>query len=225
MRITLLVLLIPCLILGQMLSGSLTLPVYDTRPIGIADGDSITFGYGLLTDQSYPRVGWQILPVLNGQIIDVAIDGSTTDNVIARIPTTVQPLPAMYPHAANLTYWLMIGTNDIRANSRSAAYVYANIQTICSTVKGYGFNNVVVSTILPWEAGTSEAVRLALNTLIRNGGSCTYTVADTGSDPTMGQVASPMNTTYYFDQLHPTAVGDVLIATTYFRSALQGLGF
>ena len=112
-------------------------------------------------------------------------------------------------------YSIMVGTNDITQGVADAT-IYANIQSICSAVVSQGAN-VVVFTLLPSAfvppTGTFETHRQAINTLIRNGGTCPYVVADAGNDATIGQAGQNSNTTYYTDGTHPTAAGMAIIAT------------
>jgi lysophospholipase L1-like esterase len=150
---------------------------------------------------------------------NTAVPGSTTATVLSRITTDTAQLTAWAQWTGTpRVYSLMVGTND----SFNSVY-YSDIQSICSSVTGTGASMIVL-TNLPSTTGT-EVSRQAWNTLIRNGGSCSYTVADVGNDSTIGQAGQNANLTYYqSDGIHPTAAGDAIIAT-YLKTALTGLGF
>jgi len=144
--------------------------------------------------------------------------------VLSGLSTFVQPLTiGNTPYLT--TYSIMIGTNDLGLGI-SPSTTYANIQSICSTVRSYGVANVAVFTILPASPYGSESQRQVLNGLIRSGGACLYTILDVGNDLTIGQAGQNANPTYYqSDMIHPTAAGDTIIGVNYYLPFLQYLKF
>lgn len=191
----------------------------------IADGDSITAGLNITPSSNwYPNQGTDPLTELH-DLFNVAVPGAESFQTVLRIPTSVGPTLVNY-NSSLLAYSLMIGTNDI-GHGITPATVYANIQSACASVKSYNPSvHVIVFTVLPAAPYGSEVDRQNLNSLIRSGGSCTYSVADVGNDSTIGQVGQNSNLTYYQpDGIHPTAAGDAIIGLNYLLPALQALGF
>jgi lysophospholipase L1-like esterase len=176
--------------------------------------------------QYYPEVSAQGFGGDFARFSNTGSSGAQTSTVASRESSDIALLNA---GVAPLAYSLMIGTNDIAANTADAT-IYSNIQGICSAIKaGVPTANVVVFTLLPanfsTSTGTFETHRQAVNTLIRNGGSCTYTVADVGADSSMGQAGQNTSTRYYFsDGIHPTIAGEAIISS-YLNAALISLGF
>ena len=154
-------------------------------------------------------------------LIDAAVSAYQTSNIITHLPTAVKP---PIQSVTKGYYSILIGLNDYWLSGSSAATIYANIQTICSTVSGYSSSpSVIVFTELPAAVSGWETVRQSLNTLIRNGGSCPYTVADVGNDATIGQAGENTNLTYYnSDQIHPNNAGSLIIGT-YLTAALKSI--
>lgn len=178
--------------------------------------------------ETYPYVAWGSFNGTWVNIKDAAVGGSTTVDVQNRLTADKATLNT---YADKKVYSLMIGTNDIRnPNNTADATIYANIQATCnSIVTAIPTATVIVFTILPssytTSSGTFESHRQAVNTLIRNGGTCPYVVADTGSDPTIGLVGQNVAPYYQGDGVHLTALGESLIASTYLRPALVALGY
>ena len=190
----------------------------------MSDGDSITNGQGLNElGQRYPSQA-EVPLSINDSFANVAVNGATSANVIGHLSTAVTPqLTSWASTNGPVIYTLMIGADDI-FNGVTPATVYSNIQSICSTVTAVGSTKFVIFTVLP-ASTVNETNRQSLNTLIRNGGSCSMTVADVGNDPTIGQAGDDTNTTYYqADQVHPTAAGQQIVALKYMLPALQSLG-
>lgn len=183
-------------------------------------------GYGLSSPatQGYPP---QTLASLNPNnvLTNEARDGYTSAQTLAEISTVVLPVINSWStntHQVKVrAFSVMTGTND-NEQSVSVSTTYANIQSICSSVAATGAS-VIVFTILPGST-VNETNRQSLNALIIAGGACSYTIADVGSDSTIGQAGQWSNATYYqADGLHPTTAGDAIVAG-YLRTALQSLG-
>lgn len=185
----------------------------------LADGDSITANHGLTVAQGYPTQALTAFSPANFLSI-AAVDGYTSQDIINHLGTVTTTLNSW--SSPNKVYTLMIGTNDINTGV-STATTYANIQSICSSVTATGAKMVALTVLPATLANNFETNRQALNTLIRNGGACSYIIADVGNDATIGQAGQQTNTTYYQgDQVHPTAAGDTIIAG-YYRTALGTL--
>lgn len=106
------------------------------------------------------------------------------------------------------------GTNDMGLGSRTAAQLYANLQTYCAAVRSGG-GMVIVSTLLPRTSyGTSSLGEFTtFNTNVRtNWASFADGFVDFANNATMGAGGAAANTTLYSDGLHPTAYGNSLLA-------------
>jgi lysophospholipase L1-like esterase len=110
--------------------------------------------------------------------------------------------------------FLLAGTNDLTIGARTAAQIYADIQTYAGLVRADG-GKIIVSTILPnsaWDA-TQQTTRNTLNTSIRtNWASFADGLADFALDPVMGPQAAASDLTLYLDGLHPTELGNRYLA-------------
>jgi lysophospholipase L1-like esterase len=120
--------------------------------------------------------------------------GNTTDQLIARIQNVINEAPKVVV--------ILIGTNDIGASGKTAAYVTANLRTIINTLKAAGIA-VVLCTILPrlaagWTQASTDAAN-AVNTWIK--AQPDVTVADTASVIT--NPAVQLNA----DGTHPNGLG------------------
>jgi len=83
---------------------------------------------------------------------------------------------------------------------------------------GWAASNIIVAEALPRNASApDEANRLAYNALLAaNAPTYGYQEAPLGTDTVMGQTGQWSNTTYYQDGVHPTAVGQALLASDMF---------
>jgi lysophospholipase L1-like esterase len=114
------------------------------------------------------------------------------------------------PHIVLVTF----GTNDLTIGGRTAAQIYADLQTYCAAVRAEG-GQVIVCTILPNNAwnGTQQTTRNDYNTLVRtNWASFADGLCDYAVDPTMGPQAASADTTLYGDGLHVTELGHSYLA-------------
>ncbi len=138
-------------------------------------------------------------------LINTAVGGRTTTDVINALPTEVV---AKYQSRIKNYYTIMIGYNDLAAGA-TAAFVYANIVTICQTVRAAGFKVVIMTDIYSTNAGVNTKTD-TVNTSIRaNWATFADALADTNALP---QAQNPLDTTYFFDGLHPTAALDAIMA-------------
>jgi len=53
----------------------------------LAFGDSITYGYGVHTSQSYPSV---LASLLNRKVINAGVNGDTSEDGLSRLPNLLQ---------------------------------------------------------------------------------------------------------------------------------------
>lgn len=145
---------------------------------------------------------------------NVSGGGNTlTGTAIPNFATQITPILSRYP-ADNRIVFCAYGTNDLTDLGRSAAQMYADIQTYCGLVRAGG-GKVIVATMLPnngWN-GTQQTTRNDFNTLVRtNWASFADGLADFALDPTMGPQAAASNITLYDDGLHITNVGASYLA-------------
>ncbi len=184
-----------------------------------ADGDSITAGSGTAApSQTYPAVARDSL-VAGTAYSNTAVSGQTCAQIAARYSTSVAPFYAS--NRARNVASIMCGAND---GGGTAAASYASILSWVSAAKASGYQ-VIVLTMLSRVGG--DTFKNALNPLITGGAVANgYTVADAGSDPNLGCDGCYTNSTYFqADGIHPTVVGEALVATGYYEPALASLGF
>lgn len=187
-------------------------------------GDSITAG----TDAWHQNFYWQINKSGSGltRRVDTrnfGIGGGTA----AQVYTNRAHLAALYSASIRNIWHLHEGTNDIAALSSGSisgteATIYASITDMVTYLHGLGATTkVVVDTIIPrlWAGTTTdknerEAVRIALNTLIRDGAvTYNYIVCDlaalTEFGPSDAQ-GTPIQTYYQSDNIHLLHTGYAL---------------
>jgi lysophospholipase L1-like esterase len=193
---------------------------YATRKsLIVCAGDSLTAGVGC-QGQSYPLLlgglmgnSWEVYNYgVSGQQLATAIGAS--GDVLA------VPLASVRGSTKNVAV-LWEGTNDIFLGSRTAAQVWADMQTWCALRRAEGFKTVVLTTIARGAGNSNVAT---LNTLIRgtNDGSVYDKLADVAS---LSQFSSSSNTTYYqADQVHLTPAGYAIIASTV-QSSINAITF
>ena len=192
----------------------------------VAHGDSITYGYNLspqslaypnllATDETAaltPTSSHNYGDILAGFIV-AGISGYTLDQ---SAPIWVDPY-AMTPGARLIIF---AGTNDLNQPGETGASVFAEFVTYFNArlAAGWSASNIIVAEALPRNASApDEANRLAYNALLAaNAPTYGYQEAPLGTDTVMGQTGQWSNTTYYQDGVHPTAVGQALLASDMF---------
>lgn len=146
-------------------------------------------------------------------VYNVSGGGQQIQNEVGFYAAQTGLLLGQYPTDSRVVL-LFLGTNDLTIGGRTAAQIYADIQTYAGLVRGSG-GKVIVSTILPnvgWD-GTQQTTRTDLNTLVRtNWASFADGLADFGADATMGPQAAAANTALYPDGLHPSRLGHSYLA-------------
>ena len=169
--------------------------LYGTTPqaksIIVGDGDSITFGQSSTAGVNYTR---QLEALLNkpALIYNSGSPGQTLNAGLTQFYVGNYYNPQSPVVIDNLWY----GTNDLNnSGSTTAASLFAQEQQYCVKVHALGPNAKIVGiTMLPRNTNTAaqETVRTAFNALmVANAGACTFdAIADVGSDPTLGTVAT-----------------------------------
>jgi hypothetical protein len=139
---------------------------------------------------------------------NVAVSGSGLLELIAGIPTNIQPLY----RSGNLADVVLCGVNN---HTTPMATVYNNISSYCSQVRALGFKVVVCTEIDAQDApritsGWSTNY-LTLNTSIRAGYlGFADAMVDLGADV---RFQNALNTTYYSaDKVHLSATGQQVAA-------------
>lgn len=123
------------------------------------------------------------------------------------------------------------GTNDLADNggSLTAVRLYEGVtKFLVNTAKAQGFY-VIVATLLPRKLGVfnwstaQEAERVSYNNKVRANTAGADYIMDLAAHPVMGDAANnTSNTTYYYDGVHPTDVGQDQLAPTY-AAAVQAV--
>jgi lysophospholipase L1-like esterase len=177
----------------------------------IYQGDSIAASSTVQT----LRNGWthQVTPLLTGnpRQFNYSGGGQRLDVVLAAYATVPGPTLTRYSTERRVVF-VPLGTNDMGVGGRTAAQVYADTQSYCSSVRASG-GLVIVSTLLPRTSyGVSNVTEFAtFNSNLRaNWASFADGFVDFANEPTMGTGAA--NTSLYVDGLHPTAYGNSLLA-------------
>lgn len=176
-------------------------------PLRIAAlGDSNTQGYGLATNEDYPRKLNSLLGATY-TVDNYGVGGYTCADVDAKWEADVKT-------RAYGVVLLMCGTNDHRTYGDSAAVIYARITALVAKVLATGAQ-VVLLTVMP--AGTSfdpsytagmETTRDALNALIK--ATAGVTVVDL--DAVVLGAGEPPALSDTFDGLHLNQAGAVKVA-------------
>jgi lysophospholipase L1-like esterase len=137
MRRSVLVLLLACA-LAACSGGTPKLTRLPADAVVLAFGDSLTFGTGAQTDQSYPAVLQRLIsrPVING-----GIPGETTAEGLARLPAALD----QYHPALML---LCLGANDMLRglDENSAA---ENLRAMVRLARGHGAQVVLIAVPRP----------------------------------------------------------------------------
>ncbi len=195
---------------------------FDSTPLVVFDGDSLTRGYGLnITTDSYP---YQLRSSLSGYTYDVeGANGESLSTMLANAPTNIDPLYNSRRTKNIVVIWG--GINDFIWDSKTAAQVYADTVSYGQARRAAGWKVVVVTTLPTGNASAPadyETKRTTLNAnILANWNTFADAIADPGADATIGQTSSPNNTSYYqSDKTHLTAVGATIVANLV-KAAIQ----
>lgn len=198
-------------------------PVTVPNLILVAHGDSITYDKGA---SNYIQVVWGLINSGQGlypSVLQRGISGASynyswngqsdpdtlTQDAILLVDTYRQ---------GGKTNWLVVfaGTNGMTPalGNHSAATEYANFKTYISAriAAGWLSKNIVVCTMLP-RSGFTDATRQAFNmSLVGDDGGYGYKLARLDLNANIGAAGADTNTTYFQDGIHPTTVGQSIIA-------------
>jgi lysophospholipase L1-like esterase len=194
--------------------------VFTSRAIGI--GDSIIAGsQGLGASMAGPNLYFS--SALTGvEWFNLGVGGSTLADAYSGRDQYTRFYTAEYG-AGKCIFFVQKATNDLDTNNqKTGANLYSSAATpLVSYFKGYGAGaRVLLATVLPRTDGfwnsTREAQRIDYNTRVRAntaGADAILDLADTST--TMGALTAPDNNTLYVDKLHPTGVGQGILANRY----------
>lgn len=193
----------------------------DTHPQVVCDGDSIARGYGITTIAGSMPAQLEALST-SYHVVNIGTDGKRIADMVSDGATRVDVIKDTTLFAENVVI-CQAGTNDLYT---AITDVYNNIVSYCQARQAAGWK-VVVATILPrTEAGLRagfETDRQTVNaSIVSNWATFADALSDIGNDATIGQAASPNDTTYYSDKVHPTAAGNAIIAALH-KTALDSI--
>ena len=187
-----------------------------TQPQIAFDGNSLVWGSGssnhLTTSWvpvamgTYPNTGWA-----NNGIV-----GYTTPQNITNGAVVIDSQYSPYRTRNLLCAWEC--TNDIVANSASAATAYANYVSYCQARQAVGWE-VYAMTVLPRSDASAPAnfyaIRDQVNANIRaNWHTFANGLIDVAADARIGPAGSELNGTYYSgDKIHLNDTGYAIVAT------------
>lgn len=87
-----------------------------------------------------------------------------------------------------------------------------SLKNYCLARRAAGWNHINICTLLPRTTSGFNANRAVVNSLIKADSSFWDSLTRLDEDATMGPDAAASNTTYYGDGVHPTTVGNDIIA-------------
>jgi lysophospholipase L1-like esterase len=180
-----------------------------TKLLGF-EGDSITDPTnGVPGAQKYYSLAQNgISPFPQG--FNFAVGGSGLANLVTRA-AAVDAEFATASLTGHKVLMVFDGAND--AQGLGATTFVANLKSYCLARKAATPGlRIVVATLLPQTTSGFNAVRNAVNPLIRADSSYYDALADFAADGTMGCDACSANVTYFSDGEHPTAAGHALLA-------------
>lgn len=144
--------------------------------------------------------------------------GNPTGTDIAYITANAASRVDAYynPSAKHNVLMLIIGSNDIAVDLRSAAQVFADLKAYCLARKAVGWT-IALATILPrlglGDPANFNTTRGAVRASILGDASFYDALLDFGdTGTTMGADTAPNNATYYDSgKIHPTDAGYALL--------------
>lgn len=216
------------LTLRQSLEAMFSIPTTFTGRL-VIDGDSITEGSGVALLNNIPSQ----LSLPSTERFNIAIHGQTGANAYAARSSRRDVLYTSAYGAGKCIFSLAIGINDITADT-TGANLYANsLSPYVTSAKALGSGaRAGIATILPWNNGNYTSGRnterqAANSNVLANTAGADF-VIDIANDAVMGGAAGPGgagdNTTLYPDKLHPSAAGDLRLATAQYRPAYVAAG-
>lgn len=176
----------------------------DQLNLVVFDGDSLTFGLGALTGQSYPE---QSLTGLNAALsYNFGVLSQTTTNALSDISS--QTISLFSSRRPKNIYVLWIGSSDLYFGG-SATNCYKGITNLCTQVRQAGFKVTVATIITRTNAGTPggfETERTTLNSaIVANWTAWADGLVNLAADP---RLQNSTNTTYFSaDKVHLNTTG------------------
>lgn len=181
---------------------------YKMQRVGVWEGNSITeksstvdprWAEVVQADASYSGLG---------AYFNFALSGRWTFNVIDNLPLTTGRVK-WSTYADGGAFFLFIGHNDLRGGE-VASTIIANLNTIWSMVRGYGYK-IITLTVTPDATANAQQTTYwnQVNAHIRNAaGNQTEHVFDAAA-----LLPDPNSPVYYLDGLHLTTAGQFLLGT------------
>lgn len=188
----------------------------------IAEGDSITNGFGL-TGHPSVAVPSAVDPAYTYTLTNIATSGVTTTTMLADYATRAGNKVSGTKEFNALT--IMAGTNDGAVSNRIT--IYKNLRSYIRAARASGYTNIGIGTLIsksitpadaPEGNGYFSAGTLPLNENIRdlyNSDLDADGLIDFGNDPLFNDGIDADNVTYYGDTVHPTQAGQNVMATIY----------
>lgn len=177
----------------------------------------VVFDGNSLTASTYPdnQLLHYLLPSANYDIVNVAVAGQTTLDMIADAATEIDALYSAQTYNDNiLVAWE--GTNHMALLGATATAAYTSMAEYCLARKTAGWKVVVLSGTPRQSSGGGvefEAKRQEYNDMLRGSWhSFADAFVDIGADPYIGVAGSETNTLYYYDTVHLTSAGYHIVA-------------
>lgn len=197
----------------------------------VLSGDSILFGGTVIDSLQNRTVTREIRSSLVGNpaLYSMALSSQllTGEGGMAAMAATREDLLAVEGDYSKRILVIQIGSNDMGIHGGNAGFattLYAALTSYIAERRAAGFTHILVSTLLPAASTTSgqhNVEYLAYNALVRANAAGADGVLDLASHPVMGSFENAGNRLYYQDSLHPTGLGNSLVATT--GDAVEGL--
>jgi lysophospholipase L1-like esterase len=180
----------------------------------VFDGDSLTFGTGIIGGETYPS---QVISLLGGANPTNNF-GVSGQGIAAMISDGVSQIDSLY-NAANgrdtVVYWG--GTNDIAFSSGQATATYNNIVAYGTARRAAGWRTYVLTLLPRSDAGVQgsfETDRQTVNSSIRtNWATFADGLIDVAADSRIGDAGDQTDTRYYnTDLVHLNNAGARVVA-------------
>lgn len=182
----------------------------------LVDGDSVAYAFQALTMLGYHRqaitggyIGKTVLENLTAKYGDTLASMNT--NFAGKVTASWL---ASY---GNFIVTVKAGNNDITGNADTGAQAYARLVTYVASVHALGSNaRVVCATLLPASYTGPQQVQIdAFNVLLRANTAGCDAISDFQANPIMGPLAATSNVLLYPDTIHPSTLGNAILAPIY----------
>jgi lysophospholipase L1-like esterase len=196
------------------LCGPALAPYQTVPPVIVFDGNSLTVGYTVSGEATYPA---QCQALLSGNVVAInkRQKGLTTTDMTYRAPSTID---SFYGHLRTrnmVVAWE--GSNDLSHTTVSAIGALDHLRTYETARRAAG-RAVVLLSVQPRSVdafGTPanfEASRQQLNSAMRAERSWVDGFVDVGADLVIGQANDDENSVYYAVGVHLTQAGYSIVA-------------